>query len=230
MTRLTPKDSLSPLIYARSLSPSLPSVFLHKYSILTGYRHLRTRNIKHAFRGLGQEASPVKQKCRRWVILHLQKSSFKSPALPKLAPPGGMQETLKKKNEKCGSARASLYAQFTQRGSAKGAAADSSPNSANKFEKNRVWISFRLNMGTSVVCPRQGADRSHRTKRGEKSGTRIQGTRVTFTPCLDVTSGARVQGLLKSVEQSRLLDRLRSWLHSRRLHGTPRIPPRVAMA
>ena len=142
---------------------------------------------------------------------------------------GNARDT-QKKNEKCGSARASLYAQFTQRGSAKGAAADSSPNSANKFEKNRVWISFRLNMGTSVVCPRQGADRSHRTKRGEKSGTRIQGTRVTFTPCLDVTSGARVQGLLKSVEQSRLLDRLRSWLHSRRLHGTPRIPPRVAMA
>jgi len=97
MTRLTPKDSLSPNLRSLSLSPSLPSVFLHKYSILTGYRHLRTRNIKHAFRGLGQEASPVKQKCRRWVILHLQKSSFKSPALPKLAPPGGMQETLKKK-------------------------------------------------------------------------------------------------------------------------------------
>jgi hypothetical protein len=134
MTRLTPKDSLSPNLRSLSLSLSLPSVFLHKYSILTGYRHLRTRNIKHAFRGLGQEASPVKQKCRRWVILHLQKSSFKSPALPKLAPPGGMQETLKKKNEKCGSARASLYAQFTQRGSVKGAA-DSSPNSANKFEK-----------------------------------------------------------------------------------------------
>jgi len=159
----------------------------------------------------------------------LQKSSFKSPALPKLAPPGGMQETLKKKTR-----NADLRELLSMRSSPNAAprrpAADSSPNSANKFEKNRVWISFRLNMGTSVVCPRQGADRSHRTKRGEKSGTRIQGTRVTFTPCLDVTSGARVQGLLKSVEQSRLLDRLRSWLHSRRLHGTPRIPPRVAMA